>query len=251
MRRNILLKIQYDGSAFHGWQRQPNVITAQGEVERVLSILCNQEIRIIGTSRTDKGVHALGQIANFSGEFSIPTENIARAANKLLNQAVQILEAREVPLEFHSMSYTKNKTYRYEIVNSSYKNPIHRNFVYYVEKPLNVVKMKEASKYILGTHDFKAFQASGGQEVETTVRTVNSIEIFQDGDRISTEINGDGFLYKMVRNIMGTLIEVGYGKREPQELRDIILSCDRKNAGHTAEPQGLYLKEIFHKDMNI
>lgn len=245
--KNVLLKIQYDGSEFHGWQRQPELCTVQGELERVLSILCDREIKLTGTSRTDRGVHALGQIANFKDDFKIPVENIKRAANNLLNPAVQILEARQVPLEFHSRAYAINKTYRYEIVNEGYKNPLRRNFVYYVEKPLNVVYMRQAADFILGKHDFKCFQSAGGEEQENTVRCVNSLNIHESERNIAIEINGDGFLYNMVRIIVGTLVEVGTGKRDARELGYIIESKDRKNAGHTAPPQGLYLKEIFHR----
>lgn len=245
--RKILLKIQYDGTAFHGWQRQPNLLTCQGEIERVISILCNRDIKVLGTSRTDRGVHALGQIASFSGEFSIPTENIKRAGNRLLHPAIQILEVQDVCLDFHPMLWTESKTYRYEIVNTKYKNPLYRNFVYYVDKSLDVSKMRAAISHIVGKRDFKSFQAAGGEVVESTVRTINFIEIDQEGDKISIEINGDGFLYKMVRNIVGTLVDVGCGKFQPEDVANIIEACDRKMAGHTAEPQGLYLKEIFHK----
>lgn len=244
--RKILLKIQYDGTAFHGWQRQPNLITCQGEIERVLSILCGKEIKVIGTSRTDRGVHALSQIASFSGEFSIPTENIKRAGNRLLHPAIQIIEAKDVNLDFHPMLWTESKTYRYEIVNTKFKDPLYRNLVYYVEKPLDVSKMREAAYHIVGKKDFKSFQAAGGEVVENTVRTINFLEIYQDKECISIEINGDGFLYKMVRNIVGTLVDVGCGKLEPDYVKDVISACDRRFAGHTAEPQGLYLKEIFH-----
>lgn len=276
--KNVLLSISYDGTAFHGWQRQPDLLTVQGEVERVLSILCAKPIKITGTSRTDKGVHALGQIANFKEKFSIPIENIPKAANRLLHPAVQILWAKKVKNDFHSIENTISKTYRYEIINSKIKYPLLATRGYFVDKPLNEALMREASKYIVGTYDFKCFQASGGQEVKSTVRTVNFINVFSEEieeiygkdidkilckrqyaedisnknfipKKIVIEINGDGFLYKMVRNIVGTLIEIASGKKEPQWMKTVIDSKDRKIAGHTAEPQGLYLKEIFHKDI--
>ena len=266
--KNVLLKIAYDGSSFHGWQRQPNLLTVQGEIERAISILCAKPIRIVGTSRTDKGVHGLGQVANFKGEFSIPVANIPRAANNLLNPAVQILEAKEVPMGFHSIGNTLNKTYRYEIINTKFRNPIFRYRAYFVDRKLNSDAMKECGKYIVGTRDFRCFQAAGGEEVNTTVRTINFLNVFTedmetpqefikgdrkilsqhfDDEKIVVEINGDGFLYKMVRNIVGTMVEVGLGKMKPEDIRRAIDSRDRTLAGHTAPPQGLYLKEIFHE----
>lgn len=245
--KNIFLKISYDGTDFHGWQRQPNLLTAQGEVERVLSILCAKDIRINGSSRTDAKVHALGQVANFKAEFSIPVDKIKYVANKLLHRGVQILEAKEVDENFNAISCTLNKTYVYKIKNTRDINPFHRNFVYYVEKELDVVEMRKGAEYIVGEHDFKCFQASGGEEVVSTVRRVNFLNIDKQGEDITIEINGNGFLYKMVRNIVGTLVEVGWGRREPVEVKSIIESKDRSKAGHTAEPQGLYLKEIFYE----
>ena len=286
MIRNILLKIKYDGTEFCGWQRQPDVPTVQGEVERVLSILCAEDIEINGTSRTDAGVHAFGQEASFLGEFAIPTENILRAANNLLNPAVQITEVTEMPLGFHARFDSKGKTYCYKIYNGREKNPFLRNYCYFVDRKLDFEAMNEAAKYIVGTHDFKCFQAAGGQERETTVRTVSSLKLscnegFDEGEQrtqnplsqvgydmddnfvseedhtlkddrwftpknIVMEITGDGFLYNMVRIITGTLVDVGLGKLKPEDVKDIISSCDRTRAGHTAPPQGLYLKEIYY-----
>lgn len=286
MIRNILLKIKYDGTNFSGWQRQPNVPTVQGEVERVLSILCADDIQINGTSRTDAGVHAFGQQASFLGEFAIPTENIMRAANNLLDPAVQIIEVTQVPLGFHARFDCKGKTYRYKIHNGREKNPFLRNYCYFVDKELDFDAMQEAAKYIVGTHDFKCFEAAGGQERETTVRTVtdlklscsDSVNIARCGkeesiDKIGSqmdenfvggedftikdekwfeprdmyiEITGDGFLYNMVRIITGTLVDVGLGKIKPDEVKEIIKSRDRQRAGHTAPAQGLYLQEIYY-----
>ena len=261
MERNILLKIAYDGTNFSGWQRQPNVPTVQGEVERVLSILCAKDITINGTSRTDAGVHAFGQQASFCGDFSIPTENILRAANNLLDPAVQIVDVCEKPLDFHARFDSKGKTYIYKIYNSRRKNPFHRNSCYFVDKKLDVEAMQQAAKYIVGTHDFKCFEAAGGQPRETTVRTVSDLKISANaleekapiGDErwfepqeIKIEITGDGFLYNMVRIIIGTLVEVGMGRIKAEEVKGIVASMDRTKAGHTAPPQGLYLKEIYY-----
>lgn len=261
MERNILLKIAYDGTDFCGWQRQPNVPTVQGEIERVLSILCSKDIVVNGTSRTDAGVHAFGQQASFCGEFAIPTGNIMRAANNLLDPAVQIVEVCEKPLDFHARFDSKGKTYIYKIYNSRRKDPFHRNGCYFVDKELNVEAMQQAAKHIVGTHDFKCFEAAGGQPRETTVRTVSDLKITartledkssKDDERwfepkeIVIEITGDGFLYNMVRIITGTLVEVGMGRIEADQVEEIVAGMDRTKAGHTAPPQGLYLKEIYY-----
>ena len=173
MERNILLTIEYDGSGFSGWQRQPGRRTVQGELERVLSRLCACDILINGTSRTDAGVHALGQRASFKGEFGIPTERIMRAANNLLaggqnSQSavgdVRITEVREMPLDFHARFDSKGKTYRYIIRNCPDVDVFKRRYCYQVQKPLDTDKMRQAAGFIVGTHDFKCFQAAGGEE---------------------------------------------------------------------------------------
>ena len=280
--KNVLLTIKYDGTPFCGWQRQPNVETVQGEVERVLSILCAQQIEINGTSRTDAGVHAYGQQASFKGDFKIPVENIKRAANNLLHPAVKITEVMEVPEEFHARFDSKGKTYEYIIINSRNKDPFMENYCYFVDRPLDIDKIKRALKYIEGTHDFNCFQASGGEIRETTVRTVYKLEmdvkdlpLEEEGNALLAEkgldnsrvpgakmvddhrwfppkklivkITGDGFLYNMVRIIVGTLVDVGYGKIDSEDLPEIIQGRDRTKAGHTAPAQGLYLKEIYYR----
>lgn len=272
--KNVLLTIKYDGTPFSGWQRQPNVETVQGEVERVLSILCAKPVEINGTSRTDAGVHAYGQQASFKGDFKIPVENIKRAANNLLHPAVKITEVMEVPEDFHARFDSKGKTYEYVVINSRSRNPFMENYCYFVDRPLDIDKIRSAMKYIEGTHDFNCFQAAGGEIRETTVRTVYKMEMDVENlslenidrrkDRIpgarlviderwfspkklTFKITGDGFLYNMVRIIIGTLVDVGYGRIKPDDLLKIIEGLDRTKAGHTAPPQGLYLKEIYYK----
>ena len=255
MERNILLTIEYDGSCFSGWQRQPAARTVQGELERVLSKICACDISINGTSRTDAGVHALGQRASFKGEFGIPTDRIMRAANNLLaggqnsQNAVgdmRITEVREMPMDFHARFDAKGKTYRYVISNGEEPDIFRRNYCCYVEKPLDLEKMKRAAEQIVGTHDFRCFQAAGGNERLTTVRTIHKLDIYKEAKDVIIEVTGDGFLYNMVRIIAGTLIEVGLGKKSPKDIPKMIESKDRQKAGHTAAPGGLYLMEIFY-----
>lgn len=257
MERNILLTIRYDGTPFSGWQRQPNRPTVQGEIERALSVLCAASVHIHGTSRTDAGVHALGQRASFAGTFRIPTENLRRALNNLLPDSICVTSAEEKPLSFHARYDSRGKQYLYQIVNSREKDPFRRNFYYFVETELNLPAMRKAAEYLVGTHDFRCFQAAGGEERETTVRTIYDLEILAEerrsweehraGREIYIRVSGDGFLYHMVRNIVGTLVEIGRGKRKPEEMAEILRSKDRRTAGPTAPACGLYLAEVYYE----
>ena len=253
MEKNFLLKISYDGSNFSGWQRQPDKRTVQGTLEHALSVFTGEEVTISGTSRTDAGVHALMQCATLRGDFSIPPEGLMRAVNNLLAGGmnkknpvgdVQILSIDEMPEGFHARFDCKGKTYRY-VIYSGEKDIFRRNYAYWVPEMPDADKMRKGASYLVGTHDFKAFQSSGGNERETTVRTISDITISEDGKDIVIEITGDGFLYNMVRIITGTLLEMGTGKKDPEEMKAIIDSMDRSKAGHTAPAEGLYLKEIY------
>lgn len=256
MERNILLTIEYDGTNFCGWQRQPGVRTVQGELEQALSKVCGKEIKLNGTSRTDAGVHALGQRASFKGEFGIPTDRIMLAANNLLCGGMNvkgkcsdvcIREVKEMAPDFHARFDARGKKYRYIIRNSREMDVFARNYCYQVKTPLDLAAMRQAASLIVGTHDFACFQAAGGNPRETTVRTVFSLDVFRREDgHIVIEITGDGFLYNMVRIITGTLVEVGQGKINPQEISAVIMSKERQRAGHTAPPEGLYLVEIYY-----
>lgn len=244
--RNILLTIQYDGTAYCGWQRQPDVATVQGEVEKVLSKLCAMPVKVEGSGRTDAGVHALGQRATFHGEFSIPTERIAFAGSNLLPPDIRITEAVEVPHGFHARFDATGKKYMYRIVNSSQKDPFRRNYVHFVPDLLDLEAMRQGASAIVGTHDFKCFQAMSQTPKEDTVRTVYSLDLTQWEEEITLEVVGNGFLYNMVRIITGTLLDVGAGKIPAKDVEEMIKSKDRTRAGHTAPPQGLYLAEVYY-----
>lgn len=255
MERNYLLTIEYDGTGFSGWQRQPDKPTVQGTVEKALSTVLGREIKINGTSRTDAGVHAYGQQASFKGDFGIPTEKLAMVVNNRLAGGlrgtttvgpVRITETKEMPMDFHARFDSKGKTYIYRIRNSKEMDIFQRNYCYQVAQPLDIKKMQQAASYIEGTHDFACFQAAGGEERETTVRTIYQLQILPVGNEIFLAITGDGFLYNMVRIITGTLVEVGMGKRTPESVIETIDSKDRQRAGHTAPPQGLYLKKVYY-----
>ncbi|MBP3815938.1 MAG: tRNA pseudouridine(38-40) synthase TruA [Firmicutes bacterium] len=252
--KNVLLTIEYDGSAFHGWQEQPGLRTVQGVLQDALSTVLGFDVKVNGTSRTDAGVHALGQCLSFSGEFGIPTENIPLAVNNVLSKGrtgggtipgdIRVLECKEVPLDFHARFDCKKKTYRY-VLNQGKPNVFRRNYCYYVDGPLDVENMERAGKLIEGTHDFACFQSAGGNPRESTVRTVYELKVHKDKEDIVIQVTGDGFLYNMVRIIVGTLVEVGQGKREASDITEIISSGDRSMAGHTAPAQGLYLSKIY------
>lgn len=246
MFRNILLTIQYDGTDFSGWQRQPDRMTVQGEIEKALSLICREDVTVAGTSRTDAGVHAYGQRAGFSGDYGIPTERIKKAVNGILPASVRIVAAEERPENFHARFDAKGKRYIYRIINSTEEDPFKRNYYYHVAGSLDTAAMAEAAMAIEGTHDFRSFQASGGSERESTVRTVKSLSLSAENSEITVEIIGDGFLYNMVRIISGTLVDVGRNKIRAADIKTIIEKKDRTKAGHTAPPQGLYLAEVYY-----
>lgn len=255
MDRNILLTIAYDGSAFHGWQRQPGVKTVQGHLEQTFSSLFGREITLAGTSRTDAGVHALGQRASLRGDISIPEERLVRVLNNALCgredgyyalSPVRILEARDMPEGFHARFDSKGKKYVYRIRTSEEADIFRRNHIWHIRRPLDTEAMRRAAEYLVGTHDFRSFESAGGNAGETTVRTVFSAKVLEGNDEVRFEISGDGFLYNMVRIITGTLAEIGAGKRAPEEMKAIIEAADRAKAGRTAPPYGLYLMEVYY-----
>jgi tRNA pseudouridine38-40 synthase len=242
---NILLTIEYDGSAFHGWQSQPRARTVQGELERVLTMVCGEEIRLHGTSRTDAGVHAYGQCASFGGGFGIPAERIPVAANNLLTD-IRIINAREVPDGFHARYSATGKSYLYRIRAGAPPDIFARNYRYQLNETLNTHKMKEAAAQLTGTHDFAAFRTASSQHPQTSVRTIHGLTLTErPGQEIELRVTGDGFLYNMVRIIIGTLVEVGLGKRDPADLPATLASCSRANAGHTAPAGGLWLERVY------
>lgn len=244
--RKIKLKIEYDGTNYHGWQIQKNANSVQETIEEAISRLLGNEIGIVGCSRTDVGVHAYGQVAHFVTDSSIPGDKFSYAINNLLPSDIVIKQSEEVSEEFHSRYSAKGKKYRYLIYNEAHASAIMRNRTYHVRPELDFEKMQKAAKYFIGQHDFAAFQATGGQ-VRSTVREIYNMELLRKEDNlISIEVSGNGFLYNMVRIIAGTLIYVGMGKIDADEIPLIIDSLDRTRAGKTAPSEGLYLMEIYY-----
>ena len=244
--RNIRLTIEYDGKDFNGWQKQPTKLNIQGEIERAISTITGEEIDLIGSGRTDAGVHSLGQVANFKTNSSLPIEKFAVAINSKLKKSIRIIKAEEVEERFHSRYNCKQKTYMYVIDNSDQGSAIYRNLSYYVPVKLNVDAMREAAKYFEGEHDFKAFKASGTSS-KSSVRTIYKAEVVQENNNIIIRLTGNGFLYNMVRIISGTLVDVGLGKINKDDIPKIIESKDRTKAGKTLPAHGLFLVKVEYE----
>lgn len=242
---NIKLTIEYDGTSYGGWQKQKNNRTIQQCIEEAIKLLTGEDVELIGSSRTDAGVHAKGMIANFITNSQIPADKFREAINTKLPDDIGIIKSEEVDRNFHSRYDSKGKTYCYTLVNRYEKVCIGRNYVYQVRDELNYNLMKEAAKYFLGKHDFKAFKTNGSS-VKTSVRTINGLELELKGDVIKIFVSADGFLYNMVRIIVGTLIEVGKGKIKPEDIESIIKNGDRSKAGPCVPPNGLVLEKVFY-----
>ncbi|AUN23425.1 tRNA pseudouridine(38-40) synthase TruA [Clostridium botulinum] len=245
--KNIKLKLEYDGANYCGWQKQKNekFITLQGTLEKAISNITKEKIEVIGASRTDSGVHAKGYICNFFTNTKIPPENLQKVINNNLPPDIVVLSSEEASNEFHSRFCSKGKTYEYTVLNSSLPIAIGRNYIFQFKDKLNIDNMKTASRYFIGTHDFSAFKTKGSS-IKTSVRTISKFEINKKGDFIKFIITGDGFLYNMVRIIVGTLIEIGLNKREPEYIKYVIKSKDRTKAGKCVPSSGLCLKEVFY-----
>ena len=247
MLNNIKLTLEYDGTNYYGWQKQKGFKTIQGEIEEAIELVTKEHCEVIGSSRTDAGVHARGFVANFKTNSNIPIEKIAIALNSNLKKSIRIISAEEVDEKFHSRLTCKKKTYRYVINNSEFSSAIYRNLETHIPKKLDVDKMKQGAKYFEGEHDFKAFKASGTSS-KSSIRTIYKAEVFEmPNNRIYIELTGNGFLYNMVRIIAGTLVDVGIGKIKPEDIKKIIESKDRSLAGKTLQPNGLYLVSVKYE----
>ena len=241
--RNIKLVIEYDGKNFNGWQKQPNKLNIQGEIERAIEEITGEKIDLIASGRTDAGVHSLGQVANFKTNSTIDIDKFPYAINSKLKKSILIKSAEEVPERFHSRYSVHSKTYRYTINNSKFGTALYRDMEYHFPIKLDENKMQEASKYFEGEHDFKAFKASGTSS-KSSVRTIYKAEVKREGERVIIELTGNGFLYNMVRIIAGTLVDVGTYKILPEYVKNIIEKKERKNAGKTLPAKGLCLVEV-------
>lgn len=245
--KRVRLIVAYDGTNYSGWQSQANGVAVQDVLNRHLTELLGEEIKTAGASRTDAGVHALGNVAVFDTGHRMPAEKISYALNTRLPQDIRIQKSEEVPDDFHPRYCESVKTYEYKILNRQMPLPTLRYYTYFSYIPMNVEKMRKAGKYLVGEHDFKSFCGSGAQ-VLTTVREVLDVSVEQKGDLITIRVTGKGFLYNMVRIIAGTLMDVGKGNYAPVHVKDILAACDREAAGPTAPACGLTLTDIFYPD---
>ena len=242
----IRLTVAYDGTNYHGWQKQDNAVSVQGILTEALQQLLGEEIELAGASRTDAGVHALGNAAVVDTRTSIPPEKIAVAVNQRLPEDIRVMRSEQVSDTFHPRDGVKHKTYEYAITNAQTQLPTKRLYAHFVYVPLNVEQMRAAAQLFIGEHDFGGF-CSAGSQVKSTVRCIYDIKILKNGEDIKIQITGNGFLYNMVRIIAGTLIEVGMGRREIETVKQAIDRKDRKLAGPTAPARGLVLLKIVYK----
>lgn len=244
--RNIVLTVAYDGTDYHGFQRQtkPSIVAVQNVLEEKLAVVFGDSIELSAAGRTDAGVHAYGQVVNFFTDGRIPIERVARAVNSLLPHDISVLTAREADFAFSARHSAKAKTYVYKIQQGVVPNPLTSRYAWYERRPLDIAKMQQALDKIVGTHDFSAFRASGGAPI-SPVRTMYeaTVELEKD-DIIKFTIHGNGFLYHMVRNIIGTVASVGLGKLSVADFSKILASRNRQNASATAPACGLYLYKV-------
>lgn len=241
--RTIRLLLEYDGTKFHGWQVQPRGPTIQGELEAALLRITGKPVRVSGSGRTDAGVHALGQVASFTSTARLDAAAFRRALNSLLPRAITVLEAQEAPRGFEARFAATGKLYRYRVLARSSPSPLERERSWHVPQPLDLAQMRAAASHLVGRHDFSAFRATGCAAANP-VRTLRLCAIARDGDLLIFELEAEGFLRMMVRNIVGTLVETGRGRYSAGEVREILGGRDRARAGIAAPPQGLYLVHV-------
>lgn len=246
MMRNIRLKVSYEGTRYQGWQKQETSDnTIQGKLEKLISRMCEEDIAVQGSGRTDAGVHAVGQIVNFHTSCEMPLQDMLQYMNQYLPEDIAVTEINEVAERFHSRLNATGKKYCYRVWNSSIPNVFWRRYAHTVEETLDIEAMKQAAKYFLGEHDFKAF-TSTKKGKKSTVRRIDAIDIVCDGDLLTFTFRGNGFLYHMIRILVGTLLEVGQGERMPDSIPEILASKERENAGALVPGKGLVLEEVYY-----
>lgn len=244
--KRVKLVVAYDGTNYHGWQVQDNGITIEEVLNRTISELVQEDIKVIGASRTDAGVHACGNVAVFDTESRIPGDKFSFALNQRLPEDIRIQESCEVDADFHPRYADTVKTYEYNILNRRFELPSKRLYAAFCYYPMDIERMNQAADYLVGEHDFKSF-CSAGAQVQTTVRTIYAVNVTKDDDMVHIRITGNGFLYNMVRIIAGTLMQVGTGLMEPEQVKEILEARDRSKAGPTAVAKGLTLVEIRYE----
>ncbi|MBP2033090.1 tRNA pseudouridine38-40 synthase [Clostridium algifaecis] len=243
--KNIKLTIEYDGTNYSGWQRQKNAMTIQEKLEEAIRKATGKLCETIGASRTDAGVHARGFVCNFFTDSSIPPDNFKMVLNGILPEDIVVIKSEQVDANFHSRYNSTGKKYTYTIITGGNRPAIGRNYMYYFYRKLNFENMKKACKFLIGTHDFSAFK-SNGSSVKTSVRTVTEFTVVKEDNFIKFSVVGNGFLYNMVRIMVGTILQVGLEKFEPEYVNVILKSKDRSKAGKPAPARGLCLEKVFY-----
>lgn len=245
--KRILLTVEYDGTAYAGWQRQTNGLAVQQILEEALSLACGHSVIVTGSSRTDAGVHALMQMVHFDTDSTIPPDKYPFVLNNLLPPDIRVQAGREVPDAFHARFLTSGKTYTYRILNSRHGSALRRNICWHVPVPLDFSRMSEALPSLVGEHDFAAFQAAGGS-ARSTVRRIDRADLSVAGPEITLTVSGNAFLYNMVRIIAGTLVEIGLNKLDTDAFQKAFVSLSRLDLGMTAPPCGLELTSVLYPD---
>ena len=243
--RNIRLVLEYDGTDYAGWQKQNDIITVQEKVDEAITKLTKEEVKTTGCSRTDAGVDAREFVCNFTTRSTIPGDRIKYALNNILPNDIVVLDSEEVESEFHARYDSTGKTYCYSILNTDMPSALYRNRAYHFRGKLDIEAMRKAASYFIGKHDFEAFRKTGSS-VKTTVRTITESSIEVNGNFIVYRVSGDGFLYNMVRIMVGTLLDVGIGRLKPTDVRDILAGTSNKKAGYCTPPEGLILEKVHY-----
>ena len=242
--RNIKFTIEYDGTGYHGWQIQPNSLTIQGVLQEQIGVITGERVSLIASGRTDAGVHALGQVANFRTESRITLDALKRGVNSLIPDDIAVREVEEVGDDFHARFSAKSKLYEYRILNRQAPSPLERNFSWHLSRKLDLNRMRKGGEMLVGTHDFSSFRAAHSDNLNP-VRTLMTIKIRKARNHvISIRMRADAFLKQMARNIVGTLVDVGKQRTDPEGLRQILDGRDRTRAGMAAPPHGLFLVEV-------
>lgn len=244
--RNILVILSYDGSRYHGWQVQKNALTVQEVFQNALEKIINQKVDIKGCSRTDTGVHANMYAVNFKTSSKIRCENIIYALNRFLPKDIAAIKSLEVPLDFHARYSCKGKEYIYKIWNNKIRNPFLNNRAFHYWYPLDENYLNSAAQMFIGSHDFTSFATLDKRETKNMIRNIEKFNVYRNGDMVEFKVKADGFLYNMVRIMSGTLLRIAQNKIKPEDIPRIIESKNRKNAGPTAPPEGLYLNKVFY-----
>ena len=243
--RNIRLTLQYEGTRYQGWQRQVSTDnTIQGKLENLLTKMCGEPIEVHGSGRTDAGVHALGQVANFHTNSAMPVDEMMVYINRYLPEDIAVVALTEAAPRFHSRLNARGKHYEYRVINSNIPNVFYRRYALEVEEKLDIKAMEQAAAYLCGEHDFKSF-TSAKKSKKSTVRRIDAITITREGDVLTFSFQGNGFLHHMIRILLGTLLQVGRGERTPESILQIIEAQNRELAGPLVPARGLTLVEVF------